>query len=105
MMEALGTVIAAIPAGALPLVITILGIAYLYFKFKNVEKDRAETKTKRDTDSQEIHDMLLKHTFEISNLKGQQDHHTELLEDLTKQLALLNTNVVKLQVTIDNKFK
>ena len=105
MMEALGTVIAAIPAGALPLVVTILGIAYLYFKFEKEKKDRAETKVKRDTDSQEIHDMLLKHTFEISNLKGQQDHHAELLEDLTKQLALLNTNVVKLQVTIDNKFK
>lgn len=103
MTEAIGSLIAAIPSGALPLVVTILGLAYLYFKFKTVEKDRAETKTQRDTDSQQIHDTLLKHSFEITNIKGQQDHHGEVLEDLTKQLALLNTNVVKLQVTIENK--
>lgn len=105
MTEAIGSLIAAIPSGALPLVVTILGLAYLYFKFRTVEKDRAETKTQRDTDSQQIHDTLLKHSFEIANIKGQQDHHEELLEDLTKQVSILNTNIVKLQVTIDSKFK
>lgn len=104
-MEALATVVAAIPPAALPIVLCVIGIAYLYFKFHKVEKDRAETKSMRDTDSQNIHDTLLKHTFEIANLKGQQDHHTELLEDLTKQMSILNTNIVKLQVTIDSKFK
>jgi hypothetical protein len=104
-MEALATVVAAIPPAALPIVLCVLGIAYLYFKFHKVEKDRAETKTMRDSDSQNIHDTLLKHTFELAALKGQAGHHEELLEDLTKQVSILNTNIVKLQVTIDSKFK
>lgn len=104
-MEALTAIISVVPPVAIPLVVTILGIAYLYFKFRNVEVDRSKTKAVRDKDSLEIHDKLLKHDFEIANLKGQSVHHEELLEDLTKQLSILNTNVVKLQVTIDSKFK
>ena len=104
-MEAIASIIAVVPPVAIPLVVTILGIAYLYFKFRKVEDDRKVTKAARDEDSMKIHDTLLKHSFEITNLKGTSIHHDELLEDLAKQLAILNTNVVKLQVTIDSKFK
>lgn len=100
-MNAIGTVIAAIPPAALPIVVCIIGIAYLYFKFGKVERDRAMTKKHRDADSQEMHDLLLKHTFQIDELKGHSVHHEQILDDLNRQISLLNTNIAKLQVTIE----
>ena len=101
----IAAIISAIPPAAIPIVIVILGLGYLYFKFGKVEKDRAITKDIRDKDSQEIHDTLLRHTFQIDELKGHSVHHEEVLDDVNKQLSLLNTNIVKLQVTIENMGK
>lgn len=105
MAEAITSLIAAIPSGALPIVVVILGLAYLYFKFSKVEKDREVTKQQRDSDSQAIHDTLLKHSFQIDELKGRSVHHEEILDDLRKQVTILNENIVKLSVMIENLIK
>ena len=99
-MEALSQVIAAIPPSALPIVVLIIAIAYLYFKFRGTEKDRAETKILRDKDSQDMHDSLLKLQFEMTNLKGITDLHRETLEDLRKQMCIVVKELAELNCSI-----
>lgn len=101
-MSELGTIIAAIPPAALPIVVVILGLGYLYFKFNKLEKDRTETKVNRDNDSQDIHDTLLKQSFEITNLKGIVDLHRDRLESIDKQLAIVNQELVKLNLQVEH---
>lgn len=101
-MEALTQVIASVPPSALPIVVVILGLAYLYFKFNKVEKDREATKQQRDTDSQEIHDKLLTHDFRISNLQGIVELHRDRLESIDKQLAIVNQELVKLNLQVEH---
>ena len=98
----IGTILSAISPSALPIVVVILGLAYLYFKFKKVEDDRKSTKIARDNDSQEIHDTLLKHSFELANLKGTIDLHNDKLESIDKQLSIVNQELVKLNIQVEN---
>lgn len=105
MEQLITTLISALSPSAIPIVVVILGLGYLWFKFGQEKKDRAITKDIRDKDSQEIHDTLLRHTFQIDELKGHSVHHEQVLDDLNKQMGLLNTNIVKLQVTIENMGK
>ena len=102
MTEAITSLIAAIPPSALPIVVVIIGIAYLYFKFTKMEQDRNTTKVNRDADSQAIHDDILKLKFEISALKGRTDLHDTILSDINKQINILNTNLAILTEKIDN---
>lgn len=102
MAEAITSLIAAIPSGALPIVVVILGLAYLYFKFNKVEKDREVTKQQRDSDSQEIHDKLLAHDFKITNLQGIVDLHRDKLDSIDKQLAVVNQELVKLNLSVEH---
>ena len=98
-MEQLITSIAPyIPAYCWPLVL----VAGLYFV---INKQRKDTKQTRDKDSLELHDKILKHDFDISNLKGQSVAHDTLINDLRDQIALLNTNIVRLSVILDRMEK
>jgi hypothetical protein len=99
-MEALTQVIAAIPASALPLVVVIVAVTYLFFKFKGTEKDREQTKAIRDKDSQDVHDSILKLQFEMANLKGITDLHRETLEDLRKQMTIVVKELAELNCSI-----
>lgn len=102
MAEAISTLIAAIPSGALPIVVVILGLAYLYFKFSKVEKDREVTKQQRDSDSQAIHDDILKLKFDVTNLQGIVNLHKDKLESIDKQLGLVNQELVKLNIQVEH---
>lgn len=64
--------------------------------------DRLATKTERDKDSQELHDMVLKHGFQISQLKDQQALTSTVVDDLRDTCATLNTNIVKLDTNVSN---
>ena len=99
MEQIISQIISAISPSALPLVVVILGGLYIY---KKIGKDRAETKELRDKDSLEIHDTLLKQSFEIANLKGRIELHDTLLSDINKQINILNTNLAILTEKIDN---
>ena len=66
---------------------------------------RNSTKATRDKDSQELHDENLKMRFEIDQLKHNDIHKEEILNDLRDQLNILNTNLVKLAVTIEKMEK
>ncbi|WP_405350517.1 hypothetical protein [Ruminobacter amylophilus] len=82
--------------------VVIVAVAYLFFKFKGQEKDRAETKQQRDQDSQEIHDKLLTHDFKISNLQGIVDLHRDKLDSIDKQLSIVNQELVKLNLSVEH---
>ncbi len=102
MEQIVTTIIGAISPSALPVVILCLGGLYLWFKFGRMEKDRQETKNQRDNDSQAIHDTLLKQSFEIANLKGIVELHRDRLESIDKQLAIVNQELVKLNLQVEH---
>ena len=102
MEQIINTLISALSPSALPVVVLCLGGLYLWFRFGRMEKDREQTKTARDNDSQEIHDTLLKHSFEITNLKGIVDLHKDRLESIDKQLAVVNQELVKLNLQVEH---
>ena len=99
MTEIITQLITTLSPTALPLVVVILGCFYIYRK---IGKDRAETKELRDKDSLEIHDTLLKQSFEIASLKGRIELHDTVLTDINKQINILNTNLAILTEKIDN---
>lgn len=102
MTEAITSLIAAIPPSALPIVVVIIGIAYLYFKFSKMEQDRNNTKVNRDADSQAIHDDILKLKFDVTNLQGIVNLHKDKLESIDKQLGLVNQELVKLNIQVEH---
>lgn len=96
------SMISSVDPHSLPLVVVIIAIAYLYFKFHKVETDRSETKLQRDTDSQNLHDDVLKLKFDVSNLNGVVDLHKNKLESIDQQLAIVNQELVKLNVQVEH---
>ena len=87
------------------IVLLITNIAALVKVFADVLKikaDRADVKEYRDKDSQELHDMILKHDFAITSLKDQTALQATVVDDLRDQVATLNTNIVKLDVNVGN---
>ena len=114
MEQIISNIISSLSPSALPIVIVIIGIAYLYFKFNKLEKDRDNTKTVkdrdntktvRDSDSQEIHDKLLTHDFKLAELAGIVELHRDKLDSIDKQLTIVNTELVKLNVQVEHLAK
>ena len=102
-MEAIiNTLISTLSPSALPLVVVVVAAIYFYFKFKGIEQDRLNTKQQRDTDSQEVHDKLLTHDFKIANLQGVVDLHRDKLDSIDKQLAVVNQELVKLNLSVEH---
>lgn len=93
------TVLPFISPAALPLVVVIIACFYIY---KKIDNDRQKTKVERDADSQDLHDKILKMEFDVTNMKGEVGHHKDVLEDLRNQVNLLNINIVKLTVSLEN---
>lgn len=96
------SLLASIDPHALPFVVIIAILGYLYFKFKRVEADRIETKQHRDRDSEEIHDMLMKNTWEINRIKEDNGQRDILLEDLKAQVNAVNQNLAIVATKLDN---
>lgn len=105
MEQIITTIISSLSPSALPIVIVIIGVAYLYFKFNKLEKDRDNTKSARDSDSQEIHDKLLTHDFKLAELAGIVELHRDKLDSIDKQLTIVNTELVKLNVQVEHLAK
>lgn len=93
------TVLPFISPAALPLVVVIIACFYIY---KKIDDERQKTKVERDADSQDLHDKILKMEFDVANIKGEVGHHKDVLEDLRNQVNILNINIVKLTVSLEN---
>lgn len=102
MESIINTLITTLSPTALPLVVVVVAAIYFYFKFKGIEQDRMNTKQQRDTDSQEVHDKLLTHDFKIANLQGVVDLHRDKLDSIDKQLAVVNQELVKLNLSVEH---
>ena len=100
--ESLALVISSINPSALPLVVVVVAVVYLYFKFKKVETDRKLTKSVRDADSTNIHDQLLKNTWDISRIKEDNNHRDALLDDLRQQVTIVNQNLAVVANKLDS---
>lgn len=85
----------------------------LYFKQKaanekqkasveSIVTDREATKLQRDKEAQELRDSLMKALWEIDNLKRESNHKGTLLDDLQKQVNLLNQNLAVNNKTMEN---
>lgn len=102
MEQIITTIIGALSPSALPIVVLCLGGLYLYFKFKSIEQDRNTTKVNRDADSQSIHDDILKLKFDVTNLQGIANLHRDKLDSIDKQLAVVNQELVKLNLSVEH---
>lgn len=100
--ESLALVISSINPSALPLVVVVVAVVYLYFKFRKVESDRLVTKRIRDDDSQNIHDDVLKLKFDVSNLSGIVDLHKNKLDSIEQQVSIINQELVKLNIQVEH---
>lgn len=102
MEAAITAIIAAMPAAALPIVVTVLGLGFIYWK---IQSQRKVTKAERDTDAQTIHDKLLTHDFKISELQGIVNLHRDKLDSIDKQLGIVNQELVKLNIQVEHLAK
>lgn len=67
-----------------------------------VKADRASTAETRNKDSQELHDKVLKHDFQIGQLKDQQSLTATVVDDLRDTCNTLNVNIVRLDGAVNN---
>lgn len=88
---------------ALVLLLTNLaGLVKVWTEISKQKADRAATKADRDRDSQELHDRVLKHDFQITQLKDQTAFQGNVIDDLRDTCSTLNSNIVKLDTNVAN---
>ena len=99
-MEALiNAIVPTIPGAAWSVIVLVLGGLYIYRK---IESNRKVTKDERDKDSQDLHDKIMKHDWEINQIKFDNNHRDILLEDLRKQVEVVNQNLAVVATKLDN---
>lgn len=69
---------------------------------ERIRMERLSTKQERDTDSQVVHDAILRLQFEVTSLKDTSVLHAEHIEDLNKQSATLNTTLAQVLTKLDS---
>lgn len=100
MEQLIGQSLQVMPVAAIPVVIVVLGLYWIYRKTMIIQKDRELTKKTRDDDSTELHDKLTKHDFLIGQLKDNQTLQAQILEDLRDAVSAMNVGVAKLEVSV-----
>lgn len=66
---------------------------------------RKQTSSKRDSDSSDMHDEILKLKFKVTELEGIANLHRDKLDSIDKQLAIVNQELVKLNCQVENLVK
>lgn len=86
-------------------IIACLGALTAFLKARSdissIKEERSETKASRDKDSQELHDAVMKHGWEIQNLKDMSGHRDQVMEQLQSQINALNTTLATTNVKLD----
>lgn len=100
MEQMIGQSLQVMPVAAIPVVIVVLGLYWIYRKTMVIQKDRELTKKTRDADSTELHDKILKHDFLIGQLKDNQNLQAQILEDLRDAVSAMNVGVARLEVSV-----
>lgn len=99
-METLiNAIVPTVPGAAWSVIILALGGLYIYRK---IESNRKITKEERDKDSQDLHDKIMRHDWEINQIKSDNNHRDILLDDLRKQVEAVNQNLAIVATKLDN---
>lgn len=102
-MEAIiNNLVSTLSPAALPLVVVIVAGLYFFYKFKSIEQDRMNTKQQRDTDSQEVHDKILKLEFKTAELSGIVNLHRDKLDQIERQLCTVNEQLIRLNMSVEH---
>ena len=90
----------------IPAVVLVLtaaaGLIKVWTEIAKVKADRLASKETRDKDSLEIHDTILKHSFQLQQLKDAQSLTATVVDDLRDTCSQLNSNIVKLDTNVLN---
>ena len=105
MEQLIGQSLQVMPVAAIPVVIVVLGLYWIYRKTMIIQKDRELTKKTRDDDSQKMHDEILKLQFKVAELDGIVVLHRDKLDSIEKQLGVVNSELVKLNVQVGHLVK
>lgn len=88
--------------GALVLLLTNLaGLIKVWTDLSKTKSDRQTTKQTRDADSQELHDQVLKLSFQVDQNKNNIVLLFDKMDDQTKQVALMNTQLAQVLIKMD----
>lgn len=88
--------------GALVLLLTNLaGLIKVWTDLSKTKSDRQTTKQTRDADSQELHDTVLKLSFQVDQNKNNIGLLFDQMTDQLKQIGLLNTQLAQVLTKMD----
>ena len=85
-------IISAISPSALPIVVCVLGIAYIYWK---IGRDRKQTKTERDTAHDDLDKRLTLVEHDVSFMKEQNQLFSSKLDRILDELTAIKVELAK----------
>ena len=88
-------------AAVVLLLTNVAAVIKIYADIMKVKADRLQTKEERNKDSQELHDTVLKHTMQLSQLKDTMTLHSTVMSDMQQAMSELNVNCAKLSVVVE----
>lgn len=91
-MEAINALIALCPSGAVPIVICVLGLAYIYFK---IQTQRKATGKKRDEDTESLNTRITLLEADNKLLHSQLDTIGNKLDKIIDQLCEIKVELAK----------
>jgi DNA repair exonuclease SbcCD ATPase subunit len=68
---------------------------------EQIKAERLRTKESRDKDSANLHDAVMKNTWEIAQLKDMSCHRDQVIEQLQQQISILNSTMATTNVKLD----
>ena len=93
---------AALIGGVVLLLTNTAAAIKMWAELQKTKADRASTKASRDKDSQDLHDAVMKNTWEITQLKDMSGHRDQVIEQLQQQITILNSTMATTNVKLDN---
>lgn len=96
-----GELWAALIGGIVLLLTNTAAAIRVYAGLMKVKADRAEVKQARDADSQKLHDDVLKHTMQLSQIRDTLALHNTVMSDMQEAMSELNVNCAKLSVVVE----
>lgn len=99
MEQIVTTVIGALSPAALPIVVCVLGIAYIYWK---INSQRKVTKTERDVAHDDMDKRLTLVEHDVSFMKEQNQVFADKLDRILDELTAIKVELAK-KVDMNNK--
>lgn len=92
MEETITQIASMIPAGALPVVICVLGLAYIYWK---INEQRKATKTERDSAHDDLDKRLTLVEHDVQFMKEQHSLFADKLDRILYELTNIKVELAK----------